>query len=203
MRILRIALNHQNILLASEECCYATTLDHIYTDYNLTKGELTHIYDHEALVNFTQLGMGISMIAKSLIKKFNIEYYRETPEQYRDIGFYLIARNQQFIDELGGRAEMSQFLIDNGFDYKMSKEKAYSTDSNMLGATHEAKDLEYLNAGIKIVDPIMGVAFWKDDVKVEAEEVSVSFEEGFPVALNGNVKSKTLFEFYSEGLTYW
>lgn len=87
-------LNHQNILLASEECCYATTLDHIYTDYNLTKGELTHIYDHEALVNFTQLGMGISMIAKSLIKKFNIQYYRETPEQYRDIGFYLIARSE-------------------------------------------------------------------------------------------------------------
>src|SRR5574343_900113 len=93
--------------------------------------------------------------------------------------------DQQFIDELGGRAEMSQFLIDNGFDYKMSKEKAYSTDSNMLGATHEAKDLEYLNAGIKIVDPIMGVAFWKEDVKIDAEEVSITFEEGMPVALNG------------------
>ena len=87
-------LNHQNILLASDECCYATTLDHIYTDYNLTKGELTHIYDHEALVHFTQLGMGISMIAKSLINKFNIQYYRETPEQYRDIGLYLIARSE-------------------------------------------------------------------------------------------------------------
>ena len=86
-------LNHQNILLASEECCYATTLDHIYQDYHLTKGELTHIYDHEALVNFTQLGMGISMIAKSLIQKFNIQYYRETPEPYRNIGLYLIARN--------------------------------------------------------------------------------------------------------------
>ena len=87
-------LNHQNILLASEECCYATTLNHIYTDYHLTKGELTHIYDHEALVHFTQLGMGISMIAKSLINKFNIQYYRETPEQYRDIGLYLIARSE-------------------------------------------------------------------------------------------------------------
>lgn len=87
-------LNHQNILLASEECCYATTLDHIYTDYHLTKGELTHIYDHEALVQFTQLGMGISMIAKSLIKKFNIQYYREAPEQYRNIGLYLIARSE-------------------------------------------------------------------------------------------------------------
>ncbi|MBD0209350.1 argininosuccinate synthase, partial [Acinetobacter baumannii] len=93
--------------------------------------------------------------------------------------------DQNFIDELGGRAEMSQFLIDNGFDYKMSKEKAYSTDSNMLGATHEAKDLEYLNAGIKIVDPIMGVAFWKEEVEIKPEEVTVRFEEGVPVALNG------------------
>ena len=93
--------------------------------------------------------------------------------------------DQTFIDELGGRAEMSQFLIDNGFDYKMSKEKAYSTDSNMLGATHEAKDLEHLDSGIKIVEPIMGVAFWRDDVEVQAETVTVRFEEGMPVALNG------------------
>lgn len=91
----------------------------------------------------------------------------------------------QFIDELGGRSEMSQFLIDNGFDYKMSKEKAYSTDSNLLGATHEAKDLEFLDAGIKIVEPIMGVAFWRDDVEIKAETVSVTFEEGVPVAING------------------
>ncbi|UOO88730.1 argininosuccinate synthase [Vitreoscilla massiliensis] len=93
--------------------------------------------------------------------------------------------DQVFIDELGGRAEMSQFLIDNGFDYKMSKEKAYSTDSNMLGATHEAKDLEHLDSGIKIVEPIMGVAFWRDDVEVKPETVTVRFEEGMPVALNG------------------
>ncbi|MCH7309675.1 LysR family transcriptional regulator [Acinetobacter sp. NIPH 1852] len=86
-------LNHQNILLASEECCYATTLNNIYADYQLSKGELTHIYDHEALVHFSQLGMGVSMIAKSLIKKFNIQYYMETPEPYRDIGLYLIARH--------------------------------------------------------------------------------------------------------------
>lgn len=94
--------------------------------------------------------------------------------------------DQQFIDELGGRAEMSQFLIDNGFDYKMSKEKAYSTDSNMLGATHEAKDLEFLNVGIDIVNPIMGVAFWRDDVEIKPEQVTVTFEEGVPVALNGS-----------------
>ena len=93
--------------------------------------------------------------------------------------------DQQFIDELGGRAEMSAFMTAHGFGYKMSAEKAYSTDSNMLGATHEAKDLEFLNSGIKIVNPIMGVPFWKDDCVVKAEEVSVRFEEGRPVALNG------------------
>ncbi|URI11347.1 argininosuccinate synthase [Aquincola tertiaricarbonis] len=93
--------------------------------------------------------------------------------------------DQTFIDELGGRKEMSEYLIANGFDYKMSVEKAYSTDSNMLGATHEAKDLEFLNAGMNIVKPIMGVAFWRDDVAVKAETVSVRFEEGVPVALNG------------------
>jgi len=90
-----------------------------------------------------------------------------------------------FINELGGRTEMSEFLIKEGFGYKMSVEKAYSTDSNMLGATHEAKDLEQLSSGIRIVNPIMGVAFWKPEVEVKAEEVSVTFEEGRPVALNG------------------
>lgn len=93
--------------------------------------------------------------------------------------------DQKFIDELGGRQEMSEFLIANGFDYKMSVEKAYSTDSNMLGATHEAKDLEFLNTGIKIVKPIMGVAFWDENVNVQPEMVTVRFEEGVPVALNG------------------
>jgi len=93
--------------------------------------------------------------------------------------------DQAFIDELGGRAEMSAFMTEHGFGYKMSAEKAYSTDSNMLGATHEAKDLEQLSCGIRIVNPIMGVPFWKDDCVVKAEEVSVRFEEGRPVALNG------------------
>src|SRR5437899_2725759 len=93
--------------------------------------------------------------------------------------------DQTFIDELGGRAEMSEFMQKAGFAYKMSAEKAYSTDSNMLGATHEAKDLEHLNSGMKIVQPIMGVAFWKDEVEVKREEVTVRFEEGQPVALNG------------------
>ena len=93
--------------------------------------------------------------------------------------------DQTFIDELGGRAEMSAFMTAHGFGYKMSAEKAYSTDSNMLGATHEAKDLEHLNSGIKIVNPIMGVPFWREDCVVKAEEVTVRFEEGQPVALNG------------------
>ncbi|MDU7588957.1 MAG: argininosuccinate synthase, partial [Acidovorax sp.] len=93
--------------------------------------------------------------------------------------------DQKFIDELGGRAEMSAFMTKEGFGYKMSAEKAYSTDSNMLGATHEAKDLEFLSSGIRIVNPIMGVAFWKPEVDVPAEEVSVTFDEGQPVAVNG------------------
>ncbi|MCC6930937.1 MAG: argininosuccinate synthase [Gemmatimonadaceae bacterium] len=93
--------------------------------------------------------------------------------------------DQQFIDELGGRTEMSEYLIKAGFDYKMSVEKAYSTDSNILGATHEAKDLEFLNKGIMIVQPIMGVAFWRDEVEVKRETVSIRFEEGMPVAING------------------
>src|SRR3954451_23972692 len=93
--------------------------------------------------------------------------------------------DQAFIDELGGRAEMSAFMAKAGFDYKMSAEKAYSTDSNMLGATHEAKDLEELSTSVKIVQPIMGVAFWKDNVAVQRETVTVRFDEGRPVALNG------------------
>src|SRR6476620_7778538 len=72
-----------------------------------------------------------------------------------------------------------------GLEYKMSAEKAYSTDSNILGATHEAKDLERLDTGMTIVQPIMGVAFWRDEVAVKREEVAVRFEEGLPVALNG------------------
>ena len=102
-----------------------------------------------------------------------------------DLKIYKPWLDNQFIDELGGRTEMSEFLIKSGFDYKMSTEKAYSTDSNMLGATHEAKHLEFLNSGMKIVEPIMGVAFWRDDVAVKSEEVTLRFEEGVPVALNG------------------
>src|SRR3954463_10515269 len=91
--------------------------------------------------------------------------------------------DQQFIDELGGRKEMSEYMQRAGFAYRMSVEKAYSTDSNMLGATHEAKDLEHLDSGMRIVGPIMGVAFWRDDVTVKPETVTIRFEEGQPVAL--------------------
>ena len=92
--------------------------------------------------------------------------------------------DQSFIDELGGRKEMSEYMQRAGLAYRMSVEKAYSTDSNILGATHEAKDLEHLNSGIKIVEPIMGVASWRPDVAIKPEEVTVTFEDGTPVALN-------------------
>jgi len=102
-----------------------------------------------------------------------------------DLKIYKPWLDAAFIDELGGRAEMSAFMQRSGFAYKMSAEKAYSTDSNLLGATHEAKDLELLSSSIKIVVPIMGVASWRDDVEVKAETVTVRFAEGWPVALNG------------------
>src|SRR5213075_1909900 len=122
----------------------------------------------------------------STFKGNDIErFYRYGLLANPDLRIYKPWLDQQFIDELGGRREMSEYLNRAGFGYKMSVEKAYSTDSNILGATHEAKDLEFLNNGIKIVEPIMGVAFWRDDVVVKAEEVRITFEEGLPVAING------------------
>jgi argininosuccinate synthase len=102
-----------------------------------------------------------------------------------DLQIYKPWLDDAFIDELGGRAEMSAFMQKSGFEYKMKAEKAYSTDSNILGATHEAKDLEHLSSSIRIVEPIMGVASWRDDVVVKREEISIRFVEGWPVALNG------------------
>jgi argininosuccinate synthase len=93
--------------------------------------------------------------------------------------------DQAFIDELGGRKEMSELLERAGLSYKMPKEKAYSTDSNIWGATHEAKDLEFLDKGMKIVDPIMGVPFWREDAPIAAEQATIAFEEGVPVAIDG------------------
>src|SRR5687768_4286606 len=90
--------------------------------------------------------------------------------------------DQRFIDELGGRKEMSEYMQRAGLAYHMSVEKAYSTDSNILGATHEAKDLEQLNTGIRIVEPIMGVAFWRQDVAIAPETVTIRYDEGRPAA---------------------
>jgi argininosuccinate synthase len=90
-----------------------------------------------------------------------------------------------FVDELGGRKEMSEWLAERGLPHGTSIEKAYSTDANMLGATHEAKDLELLETSMKIVEPIMGVAHWDAEVEIEPETVTVAFERGLPVAIDG------------------
>jgi argininosuccinate synthase len=93
--------------------------------------------------------------------------------------------DEQFVGELGGRAEMSEFLIARKLPYRDSKEKAYSTDANIWGATHEAKLLEELSTSMDIVEPIMGVAHYAEDVAIATETVTIRFEEGWPVALNG------------------
>ena len=93
--------------------------------------------------------------------------------------------DRAFVDAFGGRKEMSEYLASVKLPYTMATEKAYSTDANVLGATHEAKDLERLDRGMRIVEPIMGVAHWKSDVKVEPEEVTVELARGVPVAVNG------------------
>jgi argininosuccinate synthase len=102
-----------------------------------------------------------------------------------------------FVKAFGGRKEMSEYLERIGKPYKMGTEKAYSTDSNVLGATHEAKDLERLDTGIRIVAPIMGVAFWKKDVAIDAEEVTVGFEQGIPTTINGK-RFDSLFDLFVE-----
>lgn len=99
--------------------------------------------------------------------------------------------DQAFVSAFGGRSEMSAYLTRIGKPYRMSADKAYSTDSNMLGATHEAKDLEYLNRGFSIVEPIMGVPFWQSNTKIESETVSVRFENGVPVSVN-DVRTNSL-----------
>ena len=86
-----------------------------------------------------------------------------------------------FVDELGGRTEMSEWLLERDLPVKQSVDKAYSTDANMLGATHEAKDLELLETSMQIVEPIMGVAHWNADVAIEPETVTIEFENGLPV----------------------
>ncbi len=90
-----------------------------------------------------------------------------------------------FVTELGGRAEMSAWLLEHGFPYRDSAEKAYSTDANIWGATHEAKTLEHLDVSLETVEPIMGVRFWDPAVHIDAEDVTITFELGRPVAING------------------
>ncbi len=90
-----------------------------------------------------------------------------------------------FVSELGGRKEMSQWLVARGFDYRDSVEKAYSTDANILGATHEAKNLENLDTSVELVEPIMGVRFWDSAITIDGEDVKIQFSQGRPVAING------------------
>jgi argininosuccinate synthase len=122
----------------------------------------------------------------STFKGNDIErFYRYGLLANPDLRIYKPWLDQAFIDELGGRKEMSEYMRAAGLPYKMSVEKAYSTDSNLLGATHEAKDLEQLSTGMPIVEPIMGVAHWRDEVPSPREQVTIRFEDGHPVALNG------------------
>lgn len=93
--------------------------------------------------------------------------------------------DEAFVTELGGRTEMSEWMVARGFPYRASAEKAYSTDANIWGATHEAKTLEHLDTGVEIVEPIMGVPSWRDDVEIAPEVVTIGFEAGRPVTLNG------------------
>ena len=93
--------------------------------------------------------------------------------------------DQQFVTELGGRKEMSEYLVKHKLPYRDSVEKAYSTDANILGATHEAKSLEFLNSSLEIVNPIMGVKFWDANVKIDTEDVTIEYVQGRPVAING------------------
>jgi argininosuccinate synthase len=104
--------------------------------------------------------------------------------------------DRAFVEAFGGRKEMSEYLVSIGKPYAMSIEKAYSTDANVLGATHEAKDLERLDVSMRIVEPIMGVAHWRGDVRVDAEEVTVELSRGVPVAVNG-ARHGSLFETFT------
>lgn len=112
-------------------------------------------------------------------------FYRYGLMANPDLLIYKPWLDSVFVEELGGREEMSEWLVERGYPYRDSTEKAYSTDANIWGATHEAKSLEFLNVGLDIVEPIMGVAAWRDDVEVKTEEVSIRFHEGRPVAING------------------
>ncbi|HYX91470.1 MAG TPA: argininosuccinate synthase, partial [Myxococcaceae bacterium] len=124
-------------------------------------------------------------------------YYRYALLVNPDVTIYKPWLDQKFVDAFGGRTEMAQYLEKLGKPYPMGVEKAYSTDANVLGATHEAKDLERLDKGMTLVNPIMGVPFWKPEVKIAPETVTIEFAQGVPVAINGR-RSGSLFELFLE-----
>lgn len=122
-------------------------------------------------------------------------FYRYGLMANKNLKIYKPWLDKDFVSELGGRKEMSEWLSKRGYDYKMKTEKAYSTDSNLLGATHEAKDLEHLNNGINIVEPIMGVKFWDENVKIKSEKISITFKEGLPIEIN-NKKFNSMLDLF-------
>ncbi|WP_395658670.1 argininosuccinate synthase [Nocardioides sp.] len=122
----------------------------------------------------------------STFKGNDIErFYRYGLLANPDLRIYKPWLDHDFVTELGGRAEMSQWLTERGLPYRDSKEKAYSTDANIWGATHEAKTLEHLDVSLETVEPIMGVKFWDPLVEIAPEDVTIAFREGRPVAING------------------
>jgi argininosuccinate synthase len=138
---------------------------------------------------------GVSVLSDGSTHKGNDiqRFYRYAVLENPELQIYKPWLDETFVSELGGRTEMSRFLERHGKPYKMGVEKAYSTDSNVLGATHEAKDLERLDRGVlDVIEPIMGVASWKASTKVEAERVKIVFERGVPVRV-GETTSESLF----------
>ncbi|GGF35462.1 argininosuccinate synthase [Marmoricola endophyticus] len=122
----------------------------------------------------------------STFKGNDIErFYRYGLLANPDLRVYKPWLDAEFVTELGGRTEMSQWLTERGLPYRDSAEKAYSTDANIWGATHEAKTLEHLDTSLETVEPIMGVKFWDPSVDIETEDVTIRFEEGRPVAIDG------------------
>ena len=113
-------------------------------------------------------------------------FYRYGLMANPDLRIYKPWLDEAFVTELGGRDEMSQWLAERDLPYRASKEKAYSTDANLWGATHEAKRLEHLDTSVELVEPIMGVRFWDPAVQIETEDVTVRFEQGRPVAIDGD-----------------
>ncbi len=122
----------------------------------------------------------------STFKGNDIErFYRYGLLANPDLRIYKPWLDAEFVTELGGRTEMSQWLTEHGLPYRDSAEKAYSTDANIWGATHEAKTLEHLDVSLETVEPIMGVKFWDPSVAIETEDVTIGFVAGRPVSING------------------